>query len=301
MRSKHYGLLYTSFGGVFLALFFVIPLLIILCFSLMKADINAGVLPQFSLDAYRTLFRPDYGRALMDTIFITAIATTIAIAVAVPCAYYMAVSRHQTFLLFLIIIPFWTNFLVRIFSWKAILEANGFLNLILLKLGIVDIPIIFLYNRVAVIIVLAYTYLPFAILPLYSTIEKFDFSLLEAGRDLGCRHIEGLFKILLPNIKTGIMTAFVFVMIPIFGQYVIPELIGGGREGTFMLGQKIASSFFRERNWPVPAAFSTLLIGLMLIALVVSMNKHRFLKKKKRILASNIAGLTDVAQDNDRG
>lgn len=280
MREKNYGLLYTSFGSIFLALFFVLPLIVIFVFSFMKADINAGVIPEFSLDAYKTLFRPDYGRALSDTVFITVVSVVIAIAVGLPCAYYMAVSRNQTFLLFLIIIPFWTNFLVRIFAWKAILEANGFINLILLKMGVVDTPVIFLYNRVAVIIVLAYTYLPFAILPLYTTIEKFDFSLLEAGRDLGCSHTEALFKIMLPNIRPGIMTALVFVLIPIFGQYVIPELIGGGREGTFMLGQKIANSFFRERNWPVPSAFSSLLVCITLLILMIFTNRRRFIKKR---------------------
>lgn len=282
MKKTNYGLIYTSFGAIFLLVFFVLPLIIILVFSFMKADVNAGVIPEFSLEAYKSLFRPDYGRALADTVIITCISVAIAIAIAIPCAYYMAVSRHQTFLLFLIIIPFWTNFLVRIFAWKAILEANGFLNLLLLRMGLVQEPVIFLYSRVAVIIVLAYTYLPFAILPLYSTIEKFDFSLLEAGRDLGCGHIEALFRIMLPNIRTGISTALVFVLIPIFGQYVIPELIGGGREGTFMLGQKIANSFFRERNWPVPSAFSSLMVGLTLMILLFLMNRHRFLKKRNK-------------------
>lgn len=280
MKKMNYGLLYTSFGAVFLLLFFVLPLIVIMVFSFMKADVNAGVIPEFSLEAYKNLFRPDYGRALADTVFITAVSVFCAVAAAIPCAYYMAVSRHQTFLLFLIIIPFWTNFLVRIFAWKAILEANGFLNLLLMRMGVADEPVIFLYNRIAVIIVLAYTYLPFAILPLYSTIEKFDFSLLEAGRDLGCGHIEALFRIMLPNIRTGISTALVFVLIPIFGQYVIPELIGGGREGTFMLGQKIANSFFRERNWPVPSAFSSLMVGVTLLILLFLTNRRRFLKKR---------------------
>lgn len=289
MKKTNYGLLYTSFGAVFLLLFFVLPLIIILVFSFMRADVNAGVIPEFSLDAYQSLFRPDYGRALTDTVIITLISVIIAIAVAIPCAYYMAVSRHQTFLMFLIIIPFWTNFLVRIFAWKAILEANGFLNLLLMRMGFIEEPIIFLYNRVAVIIVLAYTYLPFAILPLYSTIENFDFSLLEAGRDLGCGHVEALFRIMLPNIRAGISTALIFVLIPIFGQYVIPELIGGGREGTFMLGQKIANSFFRERNWPVPSAFSSLIVGITLSVLLFSTNRHRFLKRKiKRNMISTM-------------
>jgi spermidine/putrescine transport system permease protein len=198
---------------------------------------------------------------LLDTLEITLWATSLTLLVALPCAYYMALSSHKELLMLLIIIPFWTNFLVRIFAWKAILEANGFLNLILLKMSLIDSPIIFLYNRSAVIIVLAYTSLPFAILPLYSAIEKFDFGLLEAARDLGSSHTKSLLQILLPNIKGGIFASMVFVAIPIFGQYVVPDLIGGGNKGTFMMGQQIANVFFRERNWPVPSAFTTLLMA----------------------------------------
>jgi spermidine/putrescine transport system permease protein len=280
IRQRNYGWLYTLLATVFLTLFFFIPLLIIFVYSFMTRDINAGVIPKFSLEAYKTLFRVDYGRALWDTIVITTISSAIAIIVALPCAYYMTLAKNKTFLLFLIIIPFWTNFLVRIFAWKAILEANGFLNLLLQKFGVLDHPVIFLYNRPAVILVLAYTYLPFAILPLYSTMEKFDFSLIEAARDLGCGHIKSLIHIMLPNIRTGITTAILFVFIPIFGQYVIPELIGGGREGTFVIGNKIANAFFKERNWPVPAAFATLLVALTLLILVLNRQRQRVSHKK---------------------
>lgn len=291
---KNYGFLYTAPSALAMTVLLVAPSLIILIFSFLAKDPNAGVAPRFSLEAYQSLFRADYGRVLADTLYITALSSAIAIAAALPCAYYMALARCKTLLLFIVIIPFWTNFLVRIFAWKAILEANGFLNLILLKTGIIETPVIFLYNRAAVIIVLAYTYLPFAILPLYSTIEKFDFSLLEAARDLGCTHMQSLRKVLLPCIRGGILTALAFVFIPIFGQYVVPDLIGGGRDGTFMLGQKIANAFFKERNWPLPAAFATLLTGFTALFMLGFAAKQRKRSKAKSSLNA-AAGNTERA------
>lgn len=280
--KKNYGLLYALPGTVFLSIFLILPLLIIFVYSFMTKDINAGVIHKLSLDAYKTLFRADYVASFFDTIEVTIIATFLAFIVALPAAYYMARSKYKNELLLVIIVPFWTNFLVRIFAWKAILEANGFLNLILIKLNIIDDPIIFLYNRTAVIIVLAYTYLPFMVLPLYSAIEKFDFSLLEAAEDLGCNKQQAFFKVLIPSIKSGIFVAILFAAIPIFGQYVISELIGGGRDGTFMLGQKIANAFFKERNWPLPAAFATLLtVFTLLIVMANSVYSKKFNSKNK--------------------
>ncbi len=271
---------YTALATITLTFLTVIPLAIIFVYSFMTKSINGGVIFKFSLEAYRTLFQPEYAKVLSNTLIITFWATLIALVVALPCAYYMALSRHKNLLLVLVIIPFWTNFLVRIFAWKAILEANGFLNLILMRLNIIDEPIIFLYNRYAVIIVLAYTYLPFAILPLYSAIDKFDFNLIEAARDLGCSHFRSLYRILLPNIRGGFLAALVFVTIPIFGQYVVPDLIGGGRGDTFMMGQKIANVFFRERNWPVPAAFTALLVFMTLcVFYLASLRRNRQLVK----------------------
>lgn len=136
------------------------------------------------------------------------------------------------------------------------------------------------------ILVLAYTSLPFAILPLYNAIEKFDFGLLEAGRDLGCSHMCSLRKILLPNIRGGIIASIIFVAIPIFGQYVVPQLIGGGAKGTYMIGQQIANAFFQERNWPVPAAFTTLLMAITILGFMIvrlrSVRRVRLLQKRSR-------------------
>jgi spermidine/putrescine transport system permease protein len=266
---------------LYMSLFFVIPLLLIVVISFMQGNaLGGGVVAKFSLEGYRVLFRPDYALTLLNTLYISFISVLAALLVALPCAYYMVLCKNKTLTLFIIIIPFWTNFLVRIFAWKAILESNGFLNLILLKLGLITEPLIFLYNPVAVIIVLAYSYLPLMILPLYSTIDKFDFALLDAARDLGCTQYQAIIKVLLPAIRSGIYTALIFAFIPIFGQYVVPELIGGGREGTFMLGQRIANAFFRERSWNIPAAFATVLSGLIMVVMVLFNLKRRLGHRK---------------------
>jgi spermidine/putrescine transport system permease protein len=169
----------------------------------------------------------------------------------------MARSKHQTLLLLLIIIPFWTNFLIRVFAWMNILGNNGFLNEFLLRIGIISDYIQFLYNQNTVILVLVYMYLPYAILPLFSTIDKFDFSLLEAARDLGANKLVSIIKILLPNIRSGIFTAILFTFIPIFGAYAVPLLVGG--KDSYMLGNIIADQLLKSRNWPRAAAISMVL------------------------------------------
>jgi spermidine/putrescine transport system permease protein len=169
----------------------------------------------------------------------------------------MARSRHQTLLLLLIIIPFWTNFLIRVFAWMNILGNNGFLNELLIRLGIIKDYFPFLYNQNTVILVLVYMYLPYAILPLFSTIDKFDFSLLEAARDLGANKLTSIIKILIPNIRGGIFTAVLFTFIPIFGAYAVPLLVGG--KESYMLGNIIADQLLKSRNWPRAAAISMVL------------------------------------------
>jgi spermidine/putrescine transport system permease protein len=286
--KKNLGSRYTLLAFIVITVLTVIPLLIVVFYSFMTKNSNGGVIYSFSLDAYRTIFSLEYATVLWDTLVITVLATGLTMLIGLPCAYYMTQSVHRETLMLIVIVPFWTNFLVRIFAWKAILEANGLLNLFLLKTGLIDTPIIFLYNRAAVVVVLAYTSLPFAILPLYNAIEKFDFSLLEAARDLGSTHTKSLRQILLPNIRGGIAAAMVFVAIPIFGQYVVPDLIGGGKEGTYMMGQQIANVFFRERNWPVPSAFTALLmlatlIGFFGVRLRAKRHEKRQQKPKGRL------------------
>jgi spermidine/putrescine transport system permease protein len=185
----------------------------------------------------------------------------------------MAKSKKQNVLLLLIIIPFWTNFLIRVFAWMNILGNNGFLNEFLMRAGLVKDYIHFLYNQKVVILVLVYMYLPYAILPLYATIDKFDFSLLEAARDLGATKFVSMLKVLLPNIQGGMFTAVLFTFIPIFGAYAVPLLVGG--KDSYMLGNIIADQLTKSRNWPLASAISMALTVVTTAGVMVMMNMQR--------------------------
>jgi spermidine/putrescine transport system permease protein len=255
--KKNYGQIYTFPLLVWISFFFVIPLSIILLYSFLKKALYGGVEWEFSLEAYRSLANPQFLKVVISTLFISITATIITVLLAIPTSYYIARSRYKDYLMFLIIIPFWTNFLIRIYSWIAILGNNGIINNFLLNLGFIDNYLQLLYNQWAVIIVLVYTYLPFAILPLYSTIEKFDFSLLEAARDLGANKFQSIIKVLIPNIIPGITTAVLFTFIPDFGNYAVPQLVGGS--DSVMVGNIIANELKVTRNWPLASSISVVL------------------------------------------
>jgi len=272
-NKSNYGPLYSSPMAIWFTLFFLAPIAIIIAYSFLKKGLYGGIEFQFSLDAYRYLGDPVFLNITARTILTSIIATVITIFIALPCGYCIARSKHQTLLLLLIIIPFWTNFLIRVFAWMNILGNNGFLNELLMKFGLINDYIPFLYNQKTVILVLVYMYLPYAILPLYSTIDKFDFSLLEASRDLGANQLTSIIKILLPNIRGGIFTAILFTFIPIFGAYAVPLLVGG--KDSYMLGNIIADQLSKSRNWPRAAAISMVLTLVTTIGVVLMMNVQK--------------------------
>ena len=264
---KNYGPVYALPSALWISAFFVVPISIIFLYSFLEKGLYGGVVWKFSLEAYRALSNCAFLKVSLITVVLSVLATLITLALALPTAYFIARSTYKNTLLFLVIIPFWTNFLIRIYAWIAILGNNGFLNHFLLRLGIAHGYTQFLYNPFAVIIVLVYTYLPFALLPLYSTIEKFDFSLLEAARDLGATNSQAIVRVLLPNIKTGIFTAVLFTFIPAFGQYAVPQLVGG--RNSFMLGNIIARELTVTRNWPLSSSISVALTVLTTLGVLV--------------------------------
>lgn len=266
MKSRS-GYAYIAPLSLWMGLLFLTPIGIILSYSFLKRGLYGGVLNQLTLEAYQQLWSPLYAKVLLNTLLLSSIATVIMIFMAIPTAYFMARSKRKTVWLFLIIIPFWTNFLIRIYAWIAILGNNGIVNQCFLRMGWIDQPLRLLYNPLSVILVLVYTYLPFAILPLFSTIEKFDFSLLEAARDLGATRFQSFYKVLIPAIKSGIFSAVLFCFIPAFGQYAVPALVGDSR--SYMMGNIIARELTITRNWPLSAAISTLLTAATLVALMV--------------------------------
>jgi spermidine/putrescine transport system permease protein len=272
-HKRNFGFLYSSPMAAWFSIFFLAPIIIIIIYSFLKKGLYGGVEPVFSLDAYRYLGDAIFLGITLRTIITSVIATIITIILAMPCGYFMAKSKNQNLLLLLIIIPFWTNFLIRVFAWMNILGNNGFLNEFLIRIGLIDDYIHFLYNQKVVVLVLVYMYLPYAILPLFSSIDKFDFSLLEAARDLGATKIISLYKVLLPNIRGGIFTAVLFTFIPIFGAYAVPLLVGG--KDSYMLGNIIADQLSKSRNWPRAAAISMVLTVVTTAGVLLMMNVQK--------------------------
>ncbi|MCL2209494.1 MAG: ABC transporter permease [Treponema sp.] len=269
--------------AIWFTLFFLAPIVIIIIYSFLKKGLYGGIEWEFTFDAYRYLSDPVFIKITVRTISTSVIATLITIFIALPCGYCMAKSKHQTLLLLLIIIPFWTNFLIRVFAWINILGNNGFLNTFFIRMGIISDYLPLLYNQNAVILVLVYMYLPYAILPLFSTIDKFDFSLLEAARDLGANKFISIIRVLIPNIRTGILTAVLFTFIPIFGAYAVPQLIGG--MDSYMLGNIIADQLLKSRNWPRAAAISMVLtvvttVGVLWMMYIQKKDSSRNTEKK---------------------
>ena len=276
--------------AVWFTLFFLAPIIIIIFYSFLKKGLYGGVENNFSLEAYHYLGDSVFLSITLRTIITSIIATIITILIALPCGYFMARSKNQTLLLLLIIIPFWTNFLIRVFAWMTILGNNGFLNEMLSRIGLVKDYIPFLYNQKAVILVLVYMYLPYAILPLFSTIDKFDFSLLEAARDLGASKLVSMITILLPNIRGGIFTAVLFTFIPIFGAYAVPLLVGG--MDSYMLGNIIADQLLKSRNWPRAAAISMVLTVVTTIGVVWMM----YVQKRDAVKRTENKKLKTIAE-----
>ena len=255
---------------LWLTAFFVIPTLIIGVISFLKKGPYGGVIFwKFSLDAYANLFDKVFLKIVFKTVEISIWVTVVTLVLALPTAYFISRSKLKSFWLLLIIIPFWTNFLVRIYSFIAILGNNGIVNKVLQFVFNLDGPVQLLYNKNAVIIVTVYIYLPYAILPLYSSIEKFDFSLLDAARDLGATKFKAMVKVFLPGIKSGLISAIILTFIPAVGSYAVPDLLGGN--DALMLGNIIGKRLLDARDWPIASAVSMLLIVFTTIAVLLFM------------------------------
>jgi len=272
--KRNYGTTYAAPQALWLTVFFAAPLLIIIAYSFLKKGLYGGVELQLDFSAYADMANPTLLAVTVRTLWVSLAATVVTILIALPCGYSIARSKNQAIRLFLVIVPFWTNFLVRIYAWIAILGNEGFLNHALRFLGFGPEGFQFLYNQGAVVLVLVYMYLPYAILPLFSTIDKFDFTLLEAARDLGASRMQSYIKVMIPNIKGGVVTAVLFTFIPIFGAYAVPLLIGG--KDSYMLGNVIADQVTKTRNWPLASAIS------MTVTLLTAISVFLFALKKPK-------------------
>lgn len=262
--------------SVWMTLFFGIPTLIILYFSILKKGAYGGVAIPFkhTLASYKMLFTStDLAKIVIKTLNISVWITLITLFLAIPTAYFISRSKYKNLWLLLIIVPFWTNFLVRVFSFIAILGNNGIVNQFLMTVFKMRKPLELLYNSKAVIIISVYVFLPYAILPLYSAIEKFDFALLDAASDLGASKFQALLKVFFPGIKSGLVTATIFTLVPAIGSYAVPDLVGG--TDGIMLGNVIASRMFQLRDWPAASAISTIFIIITTIGVWLSMKMDK--------------------------
>jgi spermidine/putrescine transport system permease protein len=262
------GALLALPGFAYLFLFFGLPLVIVFVYSFAsRSATGRTILGEWNIDSYLRLVDPFVLRIAGRSFVLAAVATLICLAIGYPFAYYIATrsARARNILLVLVMIPFWSNFLVRTYAWRMILGSDGPVSQITQWLGIGETRLLF--SSTAVMIGLVYGYLPFMILPLYAAIERLDFSLVEAGRDLYASGWAAFRRITWPLSRAGVVAGSILVFIPSFGAYVTPEILGGSR--TTMLGSFIVRQFLSARDWPFGSALSFVVMVAMLIAAVV--------------------------------
>jgi spermidine/putrescine transport system permease protein len=245
---------------------FAAPLAIICAYSLLTRGVYGGVELPWNLESYRRLIDPLYGAILLRSVVLSAVATGICILLAFPLALFISrATRHKTLYLYLVILPFWTSFLVRTYCWMFLLRDTGLVNTTLIGLGFLRQPLPLLYNDGAVLLGLVYGFLPFMVLPLYATLERMDPALIEAAADLGARPWATFFRVIVPLAKPGIWAGAILVFIPCLGSYLTPDLLGGGK--SVMIGNLVQNQFTTARDWPFGSAVSLTLMLLTLAAL----------------------------------
>lgn len=268
---------------IVIGIFGLMPLTIALVYSFLEPGTYGGVEWVFSTDAYvQFLFQRDifddtltFNSAYLQIFFrsfsLAVISMTGTLILGFPVAYFIAARppEQRNFWIFAITLPFWTNLLIRTYSMLLIVRDEGFVNLTLIKLGLINEPLQMLYTDGAVLAGLIYSFLPFMILPIYASLEKFDFSLLEAGHDLYASRIQVFRQIVIPITRPGIIAGCVLVLIPALGAYITPELLGGGKK--LMIGNLIALQFGAGRNWPFGSAAALILMAVVLIALLIGL------------------------------
>jgi putrescine transport system permease protein len=267
---------------LWLAVFFLLPFLIVVKISLAEAviamppysavlDFTAGV-PRFTatLENYAFLLGDRlYGLAYLNSLRIALVATLCALLIGYPMAFAIAraPADARSLLLMLVVVPSWTSFLIRVYAWLGLLAGNGHINNLLMALGVVTEPLQLLRTDFAVYVGIVYTYLPFMVLPLYTSIARLDWSVVEAALDLGATPWRCFRQVILPLTRGGIVAGCLLVFIPATGEFVIPELLGGA--DTLMIGKVLWQEFFNNRDWPIAAAVAIVLLGLLLVPIVL--------------------------------
>ncbi|MBA3326433.1 MAG: ABC transporter permease subunit [Rhodobacteraceae bacterium] len=267
---------------LWLLVFFLIPFLVVAKISLSEAAIArppyTPVLEWDGLRAMLTLNFENFAYLWSDALYVNAylfsirvafVSAAIALLIGYPMAYLIARSPEprRTLLLTLVILPFWTSFLLRVYAWQGFLRSNGVINNFLLSTGVIDAPLVMLQTNFAVYLGIVYTYLPFMILPLYANLVKLEESLLEASADLGGRPLATFFHVTLPLSMPGVIAGFMLVFIPAIGEFVIPELLGG--PDTLMIGRVLWNEFFANRDWPVASAVAIAMLVVLVVPIMM--------------------------------
>lgn len=273
----------TGVPYLWLLLFFLVPFLIVLKISV--SDMRMGMPPyepllvwasgqlvelKVNFANYTFLWEDAlYRNAYLNSILTAGISTVLCLLIGYPMAYGIARSppAWRNILLLLVMLPFWTSFLLRVYAWIGILKNNGVINNFLMWTGFIDEPIVMLQTNFAVYIGIVYSYLPFMVLPLYTAVEKLDLTLLEAAADLGCRPVKAFFQITVPLTRSGIIAGCMLVFIPAVGEFVIPALLGG--PDTLMIGRVLWEEFFNNRDWPIASAVAIAMLLLLVVPIMI--------------------------------
>lgn len=265
-----------------LAVFFLMPFLLVLAISL--SSVRLGMPPYEPLYAWQgsllsirlnlenfifVLGENTYLLAYLTSLKVAAISTALMLAIAYPLAYGIASCspRSRSFLIFLVIVPFWSSMLIRVYAWMSILRNDGLLNSLLLNLGVISEPLRIMNTETAIYIGIVYTYLPFMVLPIYANLSASDRTLIEAARDLGCSRMAAFWRATFPLSLRGVAAGCALVFIPVIGEFVVPDLLGGA--DTQMIGRTIWIEFFNNRDWPVASAVTVLLLVILVIPIVL--------------------------------
>ncbi len=252
-------------GLIFTAVFVVVPVVLVLAYTFFDRGRFGGVVYNFSLDNFSRAWQPTYRKVLVSSLEIAGAATLIALVIGYPVAYAIAKlpARWRTIALVLVVVPFWTNFLIRTYAWIVLLNTQGVLNDVLVGTGLTDHRLSLLYTKGAVIAGLVYVYLPLMILPIYASVARLDRELREASANLGAGKIATFFRVTFPLTLPGVVTGCIFVFVPSLGNFVVPELLGGGK--TVMVGNLVRDQFLKARDWPFGATLALIMVVLLLL------------------------------------
>lgn len=255
-------------------LFLIVPLCIVLFFSFLHKGNYGQIQYSFNVGNYTRAFEPLYLKIVMRSLVLALGTTVFCLLLAYPLSYLMARSSQQTkkILLGLIIVPFWTNFVIRVYALKLVLGETGIINQVLKALHIISDPLLLTDNAIGLSVGMVYNYLPFMVLPLFVALEKLDFTLLDAAYDLGATRWQTLIKVLFPLSLPGVVTGSLFVFIPALGEFVIPDLLGGSQ--SMYVGSLITETFLKTRDWPFGSALSSFLVLAAMLSFVFVLSRN---------------------------